>query len=747
MANNKKPNILRSTISILSTMQSMLDNIKKDTYKSPDLNNKDMDNIVSSLSKNIDDIITNSYGDNSISSVSKMISRIDSSGGDNINKSLEEALERLEGKGNVNIFDLYTQNLWIKKFDKEVDTVIKYMPRLKEALSCLKDCVLSADHFSKEYLKFKSNNIKNDQLTNFYRNIEYIKDRYDMNYLYEKIYNNTSYYGETFVYIVPYKKEIAKLLNRKSNISNSNVKMPFIESVYINESSIDEEDKELTTIFKDNNINISINIESGCISSIYKDYALIEEAYESKNYKSFTEQYSEILNETSNEKLDKLIPDDFSIPDDVNDAYRSKSSDGLITTNKKITPDQLHIQGCIVKILERSNIIIIHINGIVIGYLYFEFTNESHVDNIMSKARSIGADTVSPFMRNEYNRENDNNDRLLSYISNTISKSIDKNFVNANQDLAEEIYMILKHNDLFNDPSRMAGLDVKVTFIPVDDIEHVYFEKDEKTQRGISDLNLSLFPAMLYISLYINDTINNLVRGQDKRVIYVKQSVDRNISATLLNVLNQVKKGNYGIRQMENINTMLNMIGQYNDFLIPVNGSNDPAIQFEVMPGMKVDLDTELMDRLEKMAINPTDVPIEVIENRQSLDFAIQATMTNSKLMRKTYKRQNKLQKSFSRISTKIYNYENDENVEVKVQLPAPAFLNITNANNLYSTVDQFVESIINIVAYDQPDEVRSEFKKLATDYYVSSQIDIETLENIKERAILNIRSKSKKEE
>ena len=43
---------------------------------------------------------------------------------------------------------------WIKDLNAEIDMVLKYAPKLREALLCKKDCVLSADHFSKEFLNF-----------------------------------------------------------------------------------------------------------------------------------------------------------------------------------------------------------------------------------------------------------------------------------------------------------------------------------------------------------------------------------------------------------------------------------------------------------------------------------------------------------------------------------------------------------------------------------------------------------------
>ena len=131
-----------------------------------------------------------------------------------------------------------------------------------------------------------------------------------------------------------------------------------------------------------------------------------------------------------------------------------------------------------------------------------------------------------------------------------------------------EIYAILNYNEKF-DLSRSN--DIGITFIPAEDMVHCYFKLDEHTHRGISDLHKALFPATLYSAMYITNCIWTMTRSQDKRVYYVKQTVDTNISKTLLNTIDQIKKGNMNIRQIENINHILNITGQFNDYVIPKN--------------------------------------------------------------------------------------------------------------------------------------------------------------------------------
>ena len=256
-----------------------------------------------------------------------------------------------------------------------------------------------------------------------------------------------------------------------------------------------------------------------------------------------------------------------------------------------------------------------------------------------------------------------------------------------------------------------------------------------------------MFPAKLYASLYITNVLGQITRGQDKRVYYVKQNVETNISKTMLNVLNQIKKGNFGARQMENLSNVLNITGKFNDYLIPLSPSGDAPIQFEIMPGQQFTDNSEIMHLLEKMAVDATEISYDLIEARQSLDYAIQATMSNSKLMRLTYKRQDMYEIFLSQITSKIYNYEYGENETINISLPAPAFLNATNGSQLINGTLDYINTISETELADQPDEVKAEYRRLALRYYIPSHINISMNDKLITQAKINVAKKAKQEE
>ena len=302
--------------------------------------------------------------------------------------------------------------------------------------------------------------------------------------------------------------------------------------------------------------------------------------------------------------------------------------------------------------------------------------------------------------------------------------------------------MILKHNDIFNGISNSASGNIRVSFLPAEDVTHIKFNTDPKTKRGISDLAYSLFPAKLYSSLYITNVLGQITRGQDKRVYYVKQNVETNISKTLLNVINQIKRGNFNARQMENLSNILNITGKFNDMIIPLSPSGESPIQFEIMQGQTFTDNTELMAALERMAIDPTEVPFDLIEARQSLDYAIQATMSNSKLMRAVYKRQDLCEEFFSDITTKIYNYEYEETETIDMTLPAPSFINMTNGSQLVEGTINYVNSITENELATESDEVKAEYKRLSVRYYLGTHINLPLSDKFIAQAKMNVAKK-----
>lgn len=764
--NDKNQRRANSLITKLSdTVQNSLDNLYSKTYYSQPSNKQDLDSIKNKLDSSIDNIVSVNMSNTGKGTMSTLYSRMQQNapkfGGPNDENG--KKLEELINDNQViesGLMGFINNTTTVFDYDNKIDTILKYMPRLQEALDTRKDNVLSADHFSKDFINITSSNISNDSET-YNEHIKFVKDTYKFQDLTDEIYDTASKYGEAFVYIVPYKKAVARLLRHKNNIrADLNIKEGSILTESGDVLSMDKMPDGITKdSFQELGLNnIELECSTGCINSVVENVMKFEKAAQSLNEMSlnyegvnFSEETilesAENIRDVVKGRFDRTIKDDLSF-----DNFDDRGQDGLVDRNKtkRNTKDDkyINVPGTIVKVLERKHVIPIYIEDYCFGYYYIEvdgpYNPVGDYDKMQDPTMALkGSNSI--LSTNSMMDQSQKQNNIIRYISNQISNFIDAKFINANQDLRNEIYTVLKYN-YDNNSSHMNK--IRVTFIPPDDMEHVYFNMNKDTHRGISDLNKAMFPATLYSAMYITHAIWNMTRAQDKRVYYVNQTVDTNISKTLLNTINQIKKGNFGIRQIENINHILNITGMFNDYIIPRGPSGATPIDFEVMQGQQVEWQTEFMTSLEEMAVNSTDVPMEMIQMRNSVDYSSQLTMSSSKFLRKVYNRQSKFQGNLTRIFNKIYNNEFDDNITLNVVLPPPMFLNITNTNQMMTNVNEYSQSVAQLLLDpDEEEPVKNEVIREINKFNLGSYLNIPELEDIAHKAIQHVAAQSNNEE
>ena len=758
----KKDEKKRSSTSIINrlsnTIQNSLDNLYSKTYYSQASNKQDLESIKNKLDSSIDNIVSVNMDNTGRGTMSTLYSRIQQQGSSIKpgNKEGGQSLESLINDSQVieaGLMGFINDTTTVFDYDNKIDTILKYMPRLQEALDTRKDNVLSADHFSKDFINVTSSSITNDSET-YNEHIKFIKETYKFQDLTDEIYDQASKYGEAFVYVVPYKKAVARLLKQKNN---TRAELDIKEHTIITESGnieMDKLPKEITPeMFEQAGLNnIQLECYTGAINSVVENIMRFEKASRSLNEMSLNYEGADFSEETIEEsannirdvvkgRFQKTIKDDLSF-----EGFDDRGQEGLVDKAKKKSKDDkyINVPGTIVKILERKHVIPIYIENYCFGYYYIEvdgpYNPVGDYDKMQDPTMSLkGSNSI--LSTNNMLDQSTKQNNIIRYIANQISNFIDAKFINANQDLRNEIYTILKFN-YDNNSSHMNK--VRVTFIPPDDMEHVYFKMNEDTHRGISDLDKAMFPATLYCANYITHAIWNMTRAQDKRVYYVNQTVDTNISKTLLNTINQIKKGNFGIRQIENINHILNITGMFNDYIIPRGPSGNSPIDFEVMQGQSVEYQTEFMTMLEEMSINSTDVPMEMIQMRNSVDYSSQLTMSSSKFLRKVYNRQSKFQMNLTRIFNKIYNNEFDDNIQTSVILPPPMFLNITNTNQMMTNVNEYSQSVAQLILDpDEEEPVKNEVIREINKFNLGSYLNIPELEDIAHKAKQRIAAES----
>lgn len=763
---NTKSNIRFNALKkIAGLIQSNTDDIYKSTYYTDPENKRQLDNLKNNIDTSIKNILNNNINSTGEPNMSRFYERLFFNTQND--KDTVAEFEKIFGDNDFinNLSSSYMDNRWIKAIDDELDETLRYMPKLEEALQTLRDNVLSADSFNKDFLTLKPAIDGDGSQDQFDHNIQDLKKNYDLLKLINDIYYDTSKYGETFIYCVPYEKAIQNLMDHKNDNRGIAIRSNYNESTVILEDTINDTSEKidmsrfnLDKMSEDiNDINLNFEIDnSGILRSVIESEKDARDKIKMVNEQSLCEQYlmelgmTDIRNDgkayafdnvekyqvggklPEHHNFDKTLNDDMELPN-----IDSSASDGLVNTDKAKNVKLKSMNGCIVKKLRRECVTPIMINDICLGYYYFEFDNNmaffdesqpsTGMVNTITGLRSNGRAEAYDVLQRR--------DDAIRYVASMLATKIDTKFINDNQDLKREIYYILKYNDEFsNNEANMQN--IRVSYIPPEDINHIYFELDENTSRGISDLNLALIPAKLWVAIYITNCLAIMTRGNDKRVYYVRQSVESNISKTLLKTVNEIKKSNFGIRQIQNINNVLNITGRFNDYIIPRGADGNSPIEFEVMQGQQIEIKTELLNLLEEAAINSTGVPLELIQSRQSPDYAMQLTMSNTKFLRFVYGRQSLFQQMIQPLLTKIYDIEYGTTDSIDVTLPPPLFINVTNTNQLIVNTSDFCNSIVEIFMGDSQDDViKAKVGKKLKAYYLGSYVNMGIINNAIEEA------------
>ena len=678
------------------------------TYYAPDDADTELMNMSNKINSSMNKIIDNINYTTGLTSLSSLYAKaLDTKNAGGSVDAFEDLFGEISNDGGL--YNAFFNNRSLRLFDAEIDMICKYMPMLEDALGVLCDNVVSSDHFSKDFIFISDSKVSDVTEEEFQDRIKILKDKYDLLQRTQEIIYDTSKYGERFIYVVPYEKAIRKLaMNRDRDNFVS-------ESFTINGSTtVNGATRQTNINDKSSDVEVEIVFESA--NALTKEIVMREQAI---NRLMHINESS--INESTVPMDGSLTPNDKL---DAGDFYDDSSSNGLTVEKKLGTVSAYGLNGCLFKELNRYKVIPVHIDDIILGYALLEndsvfgLEEDFPVSDTTTPINSLGINKSTELSSNKNSAKI--TDEVIQTIASKLSVAIDDKFIKMNKDLSKEIYAILK-SDIRNGKNKY-----KVTFLPPDDVVHCYFKLDQDTFRGVSDLFKSLIPAKLYIGLYITNTIGAMTRAQDRRVYYVKQSgIDTNISKVLLTTIDQLKRQNFNIRQLESMKNVLNIIGKFNDFVIPTDSSGSSPVQFEVMQGQQIDPQTDLMEKLQSMAVNGTDVPFELVQARQSMDYAIQATMSNSRFLKKVYNRQAVANRFLSSIMTKLYRGEfNDPTAVITVNLPQPMFLNLTNTNQFIGNANEIAQAESEAFAGDLPEEAKVLFLNNLKAAHLNTYID-----------------------
>lgn len=547
MANDKNANQRKINNSL-----DLLDRQVNDLYRTTYSTTNTSEELKSQLSDKLDDAIkksTQEDGDiQNLSNTSKIIMKLmkpENNGASNkLNKSFGKGvgddISVLFNNAGVqaSLMDTYAKTKWITELDNEFDLICKYMPKLQAALDIKRDAVLCSDSYTKEFLNVRPRyeNPTSSANAAISSNIEEMIKKYDLSNRAEKWYENTSKYGEQFVYCVPYSSAFQELLKRKNNTgyaatiqhestisSNKNSKPNVTANAVVNEAG---------------EISIKVNFDTSkvIIEAVEKEqYVRKNRAAVNPKFRGLSESF--IITESNDKFEDHLkkngksteVNFDNTIGDTIDWEDDRTAANGLVDPNGTDSTAKISLNGAVLTDIKHDRIIPIYIEDTIFGGYYIRYSEDQDID-INSIGNITGYNSVTGMFDNgpigaqssNYDEDEVNNkDMLLRSLAANISDKIDAAFINANVDLKKELYLLLKFNDKYNQLAHTPDLDI--VFIPADDIHHLKFNDDPITHRGISDLWNSLVSAKQWIMLNTTSVLGWTTRGFDRRIYYVKQ--------------------------------------------------------------------------------------------------------------------------------------------------------------------------------------------------------------------------------
>lgn len=686
---------------------------------------------------------------------------------------------------------------------EDYDLIMKFLPITK---SIIRDNVvpalLSPNDHTKNYLNITRVTpfINHEEESKWKARYKEIETKMELPIKIKELTEYTCYYGIQYVRVVPYNKLMTRMLRNLDRIrgivGNSGISNTVLPNALISESWYDEliKDKpatnlkEFTQEMLKENFNFNYKLPSTFVAGSNKKL-LESDAYNfkipmNKDIMERIDNHIVIENESYEPVLQEfcanLIKDDFSLlnefkiddndkkdlrmllegeffgkyeeynkgffkgkdSNNIYDPYHSAEALFASQNVKETDKDFVNVEGVYYKRLCIRKTRPIKINDIVTGYWVFEnlgcnntlgMVNNNTINNnnaLINPYNSLTMQDVEKYIA----KNNENYaDAYTMRFAELLVRKLNKKFLENNNEFVSSVYEILKYYDIHNN-----NIDLRIYFIPADEVVEL------KINNGISLLDDALFPGKLYVSLLLSNFMLKLLRGQDKRVYYIKQGIDSNVTNTMMHAIQQIKKGEMNLSDFGNMHKIFNNIGRFTDLFIPVSPNGERPFDFEIMSGQDVQIDDPFMEDLKKSTILALGTPYGITEYDERTDLATRLVSENIKFAYQIIYRQMEFSVYLSRLMTKIVQAWYPEHKDaVKVTLPAPINLKLNilsdQLNNMNSVIDMILETLISNQQDENIDVIKAKAKQELLKDFAGNLIDweryIKILDNVKKDA------------
>ena len=293
----------------------------------------------------------------------------------------------------------------------------------------------------------------------------------------------------------------------------------------------------------------------------------------------------------------------------------------------------------------------------------------------------------------------------------------------------------------------------KVQFIPVNYMTHFKINEDPDSHMGVSVLNKSLWYAKLYLSILLFKIITILTKSNDMRVFYIRNAgINKNMVNRVQEIARQLKDRQISFNDLASIQTIFSKVGTYKEAFIPMGKSGERNIEFEIVSGQDVQLNTELMEMLRKGMINNSGVPAVILSYMEEADFARTLTMQHTKYLSRIISLQTEIESSVTEWYKKLMTFDSDIDPDViaqfKFSFSRPKALNAQDMSELISNAQQLTEFIATVLVGEDDQQLNTAIKKdLIQNFFLRGVFNWKEFEDMVDATKLKLKYNTKENE
>ena len=698
MANEE---IKQSDIEEIKKLNRYYNDVAKEISANTSGTNYRRNSVLDELVDDIDDVlygevkkVTDFTGSEISKFLTKLYNEMDAPTQQNIQTAKIDSMEDLFKAENGSIMNFFQERYKNKNFlYDDLNLICSQLYELKEAVLTTRDSIVTADDMTESISRtIKLEGGSDDELLPIIETIErQLK-------LPTKIKNHiipkTLQYGTYYAYTIPYSRILEKYQQKQVKKVKNSLQTVTESTELINEYTESIKSSSQTSYTKEQ-ISKGLLSMTENISVVNEDLTIpVVESYDSEELKAFISDDA-FRNLLSN--IDKNIKAEESAKNKRRPFDKTNfTTDAVVDTNRvrdgKVE-DFNTVKGCYVKLISPKDIIPIKImDNITIGYYYII---ENAVQPLVNRNTTGITSANSPSFTNVGNTPENKQDlekQMVSKIADMVVKSFDKKFLEKNEKFKELITNCLMFDDLYKK-------NIQFQFIEKEYITEFTVNEDENGE-GVSILADSLFYSKLYLALLLFKMITIITKSNDTKLYYIKNSsVDKDISNKVQEIARSIKQKQLNIKDLMNYNSMVTKLGANKDIFMPVGRSGERAIDFDILAGQDVQLDTELMEKLRTNAISSTGVPSVMMSYVNEADYSRTLVMANAKFMSRVASYQTDFNGPLTDLYRKILKYctdwDNDKIERLVYKLHTPKTLNNTNLNDQINNAETILSFMV----------------------------------------------------